>query len=261
MPYKKMSRRPRRKIARRRVAKKTRVSKTVKRYVKRAIANAAENKFNIVRAINQAVTTAAGATPYAFSLLPVLASGSNRYSRQGNSIRVKSLSLNMRLNLLPYNATTNPVACPVAVRVFILSVAPYREIGAFSGSPAASGFFDGETGPLGPQANITDLLLPVSQDFKVYAQKTIYLGCTSATNNFASTSVGAFDNSKFSASYYINVAKYLKSALKYNDTTSSSICENRNMWCVLMPVALDGSSAGTQLIEEHHVITTKFEDM
>ena len=125
MPYKKMSRRPRRKIARRRVVRKTRVSKTVKRYVKKAIANAAENKFNIVRAINQAVTTAAGATPYAFSLLPSLASGSNRYSRQGNSIRVKSLSLNMRLNLLPYNATTNPVACPVAVRVFILSVAPY----------------------------------------------------------------------------------------------------------------------------------------
>lgn len=259
MPYKKSYRRPRRKIMRRR-AVKPRVSKTVKRYVKKAISASAENKFTITRAVNQSVSTAVGTTPYSVSLLPSLSVSAARHGRSGNSIRVKNLSIQGRVNLLPYNATTNPIACPVAVKIWILSVTAYREIGAFSGSVAATGFFDEAAAPTGFAGNTLDLISRVSKDFKVYASKTIQLGCTSATNNFASTSVGAFDNSKFSAGYYFNISKHFK-MLRYNDTSSASICENRNCWIVMQPVALDGTATGTAIIENHYNIVCEFEDM
>lgn len=259
MPYKKSYRRPRRKIARRRVGK-TRVSKTVKRYVKRAIANQSENKYVVTRAVNQPITTAVGTAPYAVSLLPSLAVSNNRYSRQANQIKIKKLSIAGRVNLLPYNVTTNPVACPVAVRIMVVSVTSYKEIGVFSASAAATGLFNDATGPAGPSGNILDLISPISDDFKVYASKTIYLGCTSPTNNFPSTSVGAFDNSKFSAGFYFDLSKHIKSKIQYNDTSSSSIPQNKNCWILMMPIALDGSSAGTVLCETHHVINCLFED-
>lgn len=261
MPYKKMSRRPRRKIARRRVAKRARVSKTIKRYVKRAISTAAENKFNIVQAVNQAITTANGTTPFNFSILPALASGSNRYSRSANSVRVKKLIVSGRINLLPHNATTNPVACPLMAKIWFLSVKPYNEIGAFSGSPAATGFFDGATGPIGFSGNILDMLGSVSEDFKVYSSKTITLGTSAATNNFPSTSVGAYTSNQYSAPFYFNAAKHLKSALKYNDTSSSSIPQNRNMFCCIQVVAADGSSTTVTGAECAYNIRTEFEDM
>lgn len=259
MPYKKSYRKPRRKIARRRVMRKTRVSKTIKRYVKRTIAAQAENKFTVVRAVNQVVPTVAGTTPYAVSLLPSLAVSNNRYSRQANKIRVKKLTIQGRLNLLPYNAVSNPEACPIAVKIWILSVSQYKSIGAFSGSSAATAFFNESTGGTGFSGNTLDLISQVSDDFKVYATKTIQLGCTGATNNFASTSVHAFDNSNFSAGYYFDVSKHIK-MLSYGDTSSASIPENRNMWIVMQPITLSGGAASTAICENHYNIVTQFED-
>lgn len=256
--YRKISKRPRRSY--KRTARK--VSPIVKKYVKRAIANHAENKFTIVRALNQAIPTVSGTTPFAFSILPSLQSGSARYQRNSNSVRIKNLSVNIRVNMLPYNATTNPQPYPVAVKFYLLSVAPFREIGAFSGSPAATGFYEGETGPIGPTGSVQDLLLPVSQDFKVYATKTVILGATSGTTTWPSTlNNTSFDNSKFSQSVYFNPSKHLKSALKYNDTVSSSIPENRNMWVAAIATSLDGSSLGVTPCECHYVVKTTFEDM
>lgn len=235
------------------------VPKAVKRYVKSYIARQAENKFTVVRAVNQVVSTAAGTTPYAVSLLPSLQVGSTRHQRTANKIKVTNLSIQGRVNLLPYNVTTNPIACPVAVKIWVLSVAQYRSIGAFSGSSAATQFFNEASSGTGFAGNVLDLISQVSDDFKVYATKTIQLGCTGATNNFPSTSVGAFDNSKFSASYYFNVSKHIK-MLSYSDTSSASIPENKNCWVVMQPVALDGTSTGSAIIENHYNIVTTFED-
>lgn len=236
------------------------VPKAVRRYVRGYIARQAENKFVITRAVNQPITTAVGTTPYAVSLLPSLAVGSTRYQRSANQIKVRKLTISGRVNLLPYNVTTNPLACPVAVKIWILSVTSYREIGAFSGSAAATGFFNDTIAPTGFAGNVLDLITPVSDDFKVYAQKTIYLGCTGATNNFPSTSVGAYDNSKFSAGFYFDVTKHIKSKLQYNDTSSSSIPQNKNMWIVMQPVDLFGNSTGSVQCETHHVINCLWED-
>lgn len=261
MPLKrKYARRPRRKIIRRR-AGKAKVSKSVKKYVKSYISRQAENKFNIIRGTNVAISTAAGTTPTAVSLLPQLASGSTRNQRIGNSIKLKKGYISGRVNLLPYNAVSNAIGCPIAVKMWLLSVAAYNEIGAFSGSPAATAFFRSDITPAGMAGNVSDLFMGIdTENFRVYGQKTVVLGTSSATNNFPSTSVGAFTNNQFSAPFYFNYSKHFK-LLKYNDTSSSSICTNRNLWLVFQAVALDGTSVTTIPAECHYVIENHFEDM
>lgn len=252
--------RPRSSKSKKTTISRRKVSKNVKSYVKRALANQLENKFTVSRAVNQNITTASGTTPYAVSLLPSLAVSNNRYSRQGNQIKIKKLTISGRVNLLPYNVTTNPIASPILVKIWILSVTSYKEIGAFSGSAAATGFFNDSTGPTGFAGNVLDILSPVSDDFKVYAQKTIYLGCTSATNNFPSTSVGAFDNATMSAPFYFDVSKHLKSKIMYNDTSSASIPQNKNLWVVIQPIDAFGNTSGVVQCEAHHVISCSYED-
>lgn len=260
MPYKKSYRRPRRKIARRRVVKKT-VSKSVKRYVKSYIARQAENKFLISRGTNQAISTCVATTPTAISLLPSLASGSSRHTRVGNSIKLKRGFISGRVNLLIYNSVTNPNGCPIAVKMWLMSSKAYNEIGAFSGTPAASAFFKSDTSPAGMSGNVLDLTQSVDdENFKVYASKTVILGTSAATNNFPSTSVDAYTSNSFSAPFYFNWSKHVKS-LKYNDTASSSIPTNRNMWLVFQAVSLDGRSVTTQPAEFHYTIENHFEDM
>jgi len=246
MPYKKSYRRPRRKIARRRmVGKKQSVPKSIKRYVKRTIAQNAENKFLISRGTNVQISTAVGVTPTAISLLPSLASGSSRHTRVGNSIKLKKGFISGRVNLLPYSSLTNPNGCPIAVKMWLLSSKAYNEIGAFSGTPAATAFFKSDTSPAGMSGNVLDLTQSVdTENFIVYAQKTVVLGTSAATNNFPSTSVDAYTANSFSAPFYFNWSKHVKS-LKYNDTSSSSIPTNRNLWLVFQAVSLDGRTVST----------------
>lgn len=254
----KMVRRPRRRVAKKPVRK---VSTSVKRYVKRVISSQAENKYLISRGLNIGVSTAAAATPTAVSLLPSLANGSSRHTRVGNNIRLKKGFISGRVNLLPYNATTNPVACPIAVKMWMLSSKEYNSIGAFSGTPAATAFFKSDTSPAGLNGNVLDLTQEVDdENFIVYASKTFILGTSAATNNFPSTSVGAYTNSQFSAPFYFNWSKHVKQ-LKYNDTASSSIPTNRNMWLVIQPVTLDGSAATTFPCEISYTVTNYFEDL
>lgn len=256
--YRKVSRRPRRRMSKKPVRK---VSKSVKKYVKRIISSQAENKYLISRGTNQAISTCIAATPTAVSLLPSLASGSSRHTRVGNSIRLKKGFISGRVNLLIYNSVTNPNGCPIAVKMWVLSSKNYNEIGAFSGTPAASAFFKSDTTPAGMSGSVLDLTQSVDEEnFIVYQQKTIILGTTAATNNFPSTSVDAYTNSQFSAPFYFNWSKHVKN-LKYNDTASSSIPTNRNLWLVFQAVSLDGRSVTTQPAEFHYTIENHYEDM
>lgn len=259
MPYKKSYKRKVRKSSKKGI-RKMRVSKAVKKYVKSTISKQLENKYSILNLTNQGITTCVAATPTAISLLPSLASASNRYSRVGNSIHLKRGYISGRINLLIYNSVTNPNGCPIAVKMWLLSSAQYNEIGAFSGTIAATAFFKGANAPQGMSGSVLDLTQPVEdENFRVYAQKTIILGTSAATNNFPSTSVDAYTTNSYSAPFYFNWSKHVK-LLKYNDTTSASIPTNRNLWLVFQAVSLDGRSVTTSPAEFHCTIVNEFED-
>lgn len=260
MPYKKAYRRPRRKIARRRVAKRTRVSLGVKRYVKRAIAQKAENKYTIARYTNQPIVTAVASTFTNISLLNPLASGSSRHTRVGNSVTLKKGYVKGYVNLLP-QGVNNPEGTCIGVKIWLLSSAQYNEIGTLSGAAVSSAFFKSDTTPSGPQGNIMDLCLPVeTENFRVYASKTIYLGTTGATSTFPSTSVTAYDNSKFSVPFSFSFSKHFKT-LKFNDTSSSSIPTNRNCWLAFQAINMSGTATAVQPAEFHCMVINEFEDL
>lgn len=259
MPYKKMSRRPRRKIARRRV-RKARVSKTVKRYVKRAISAQAENKYTIARYTNQPIVTAVGTTMTNITLLNPLQAGSSRHNRVGNSVRLKRGYVKGFVNLLP-QGVNNPEGTCIGVKIFLLASAQYNEIGLLSGSSMASGFYKSDTAPSGPTGGLLDLVLPIeTENFRCYATKTIYLGTTGATNTFPSTSVTAYDNSRFSVPFSFSFSKWYK-LLKFNDTASSSICTNRNCWLAFQAVNMSGTTTAVQAAEFHAMVVNEFEDL
>lgn len=260
MPYKKMSRRPRRKIARRRVYKKARVSKTVKRYVKRVIAAKAENKYIISRYTNQPIVTAVGATMTNISLLPAISGGSSRHTRVGNSVSLKRGFVKGYVNLLP-QGVNNPEGTCIGVKIWMLSSAQYNEIGALSGSAMATAFFKSDTTPSGPYGNVLDLCSQVeTENFRVYGTKTIYLGATGATTTFPSTSCQAFDNSRFSVPFSFSWSKIIKT-LKFNDTASSSIPTNKNLWLCFQAINMSGSSTAVQPAEFHCVVHNEYEDL
>lgn len=236
-------------------------SVSARRELKKLLDKRVERKYVISRGTNVAITTANATTPYALSLLPSLAVGANRYSRIGNDINPKRLCINGRVNLLPYHVTTNPVCCPIAVKMWVLSSVNYNEIGSFAGSPAATAFFKSDTTPAGFSGQAIDLTQDVDdENFKVLMSKTIYLGVTGATNNYPSTSVDAFDNSHFSAPFFFDFTKYFKT-LKYNDTSSASIPTNKNCWLVIQPVALNGTTTSVTPVEIHYTLTSEFIDL
>lgn len=255
--YRKIARRPRRRMVKKSTKK---VSTSVKKYVKRVISSQAENKYLISRGTNQVINTTAAATPTAVSLLPSLANNASRSGRNGNVIRLKKGFISGRVNLLIYNSVTNPNGCPIAVKMWVLSSKAYNEIGAFSGTPAATAFFKSDTSPAGMSGSVLDLTQSVDdENFIVYQQKTIVLGTSAATNNFPSTSVDAYTANSFSAPFYFNWSKHVKT-LKYNDTSSSSIPTNRNLWLVFQAVSLDGRSVTTAPAEFHYTIENHYED-
>lgn len=242
-------------------ARSSSVSNIARKELKRLLDKNCERKYIISRGSNVAVSTVAASTPYALSLLPSLAVGSSRHTRIGNDISVKKLCINGRVNLLPYNSTTNPVTAPIAVKMWILSSVSYNEIGAFSGTPAATAFFKSDTSPAGLSGSALDLTQEIDdENFKVFAEATIYLGLTGATNTYPSTSVSAFDNSQFSAPFYFDFTKHFPK-LQYNDTSSSSIPTNKNCWLVIQPVSLDGTTNAVTPCEIHYTLTSEWIDL
>lgn len=237
------------------------VPKAIKAYVKKEISRDLEDKFIISRYVNSSINCSVGVTPTAISLLPSLANGSSRHTRVGNVVKLKNGFVNGRVNLLPYNASSNAIPAPIAVKIWLLSSVQYNEIGAFSGTSAATAFFKSDTSPAGLSGNVLDLTQSIEdENFRVYGSKTIILGVASPTTNFPSTNVDAYTTNEYSAPFYFNWSKHFKT-LKYNDTASSSIPTNRNLWLVFQAVTLNGATPSlTTPAEFHCTIENHYED-
>jgi len=121
MVFRKKSTNAKRPIRKKVYRKKPIVSKAVKTYVKRTISANIENKVHVDYAINQTITTASGGSAITHrALLPQLINGTGAGQRVGNNVHVKSAVIRGSVNLLQYNATTNPVPAPAYVMELIV---------------------------------------------------------------------------------------------------------------------------------------------
>lgn len=225
------------------------VSESVKKYVNRTIHKNIEDQTKSIVYLNNAI----GVAGYAQSLIPNLSQGgSDVEKRRGNSINLRGGYIKGYVNLLPYDAFTNPQST-VHVRMMLVSMKKEN-----SSTFDSTNLFQFGNTSLDIQGNIGDMLYQINKDvYTVYEQKTFTLGATSLTNSVSTVSPNIMSNFQSSIPFYFNWGKHFK-LLKYNDGTS--VCTNRNLHLVVLAAYADGSGSAITPCEIHLLNQFNWED-
>lgn len=256
-------RKPAKRVYRKRGAKKATkkpiVSRAVKQYVRKYVHARSENKVLISSNVNQSLNTAgSGSNPVSINLCPTVAQGTTHVTRIGNEIKLVKAFIRGYVNLLPYNALTNPLSTPVMVKLWICS---NKKIQSTNFTSIGSGdFFEDNANTANFVGNLKDMMLSVNKEnWNVYATKTFELGATYSSSSGPVGTNSYFDNSKMIIPFYFNFGKHLKTTLKYNDSDTNPT--NRNMFLLLQAVYADGSTSAVTPAEYHYHIRWEFEDL
>lgn len=266
MKYSKRSYRPRRKIVRRRKATKKGPFRGRKfnTAVKRVIHRMAENKNVISSAANQTIQPCDGVTavPYKLNLLPPIAQGTSQAQRIGDSVRIVGNTINAYINLLPWNATTNPYSCPIIVKMWVVSW-KYANVGYTE--PALTdfnNFFELGSNSTNFIGNPLDMLRAVNKDvFTVHTTKQFELSCAPGWNASITNAIYPNLSGVMSKKVTFNVGKYVKS-LKFNDA-ATDYATNHNLYLITQTVKADGTAvaASDRYCEFHFVQKMTYEDI
>ena len=238
---------------------KPKVGVAVKSYVKQELARNIENKVISDYGANQTISTVTGSNFSGLYVLPRPGTGTQKNQRIGNEIKIKKSFIRGFVNLLPYNAVTNPLSTAIYVKMWLCS---YRTLNTavVASTNQATSFFDAGNSSIGPQGNMLDITLtPNSECWVIHKTKTIKLGAASATTTGQVGTGGYYDNSPMSAPFYFNIGKYFKSTLRYNDQVTN-VPENKNCWLFFQAVNADGSSSAINVAEYHYTFRHEYED-
>jgi len=248
--YKKFFKRKSRPRRSRKPTKKPVVSQAVKTYVKKTFHSNIENKQQQFIYLNQ---TIAPLTGYSLALLPTPGQGTSQAGRIGNEIRLTSGVVRGFVNLLPYNAVSNPL-CMQRIRILVVSMKEDN-----TNTLLTTGIWQYGNSSLDLQANLGDCMYDVNRDkFVKYYDKTYCLGSPSQSSLTNNLSGQHFSNDKFQIPFYINFTRHIKTKLKYNDGTTT--CTNRNLFLFITSVNADGTSTAVQPAECHTFLDVKYED-
>jgi len=249
------ARRPAKRVPRKRSTGRQAITKIVKSVLSRQ----AENKVHADYGVNQTITSCSGTVPTSRNLCPQLSQGISSTGRIGNEVRVKSGYIRGHVNILPYNVSTNQLAQPTYVKMWIVS-GRVLNTSALSGTNIATTFFDIGGGFAGFQGNMLDIDFSVNKDaWIVHATKTVKIGVGSATSAGVAQANSYYDNSPMSAPFYFNFGKKL-GVLKYDETTTT--CTNKNLFIIFQCCSADGAAAGGQIMAEfHYTARVEYEDI
>lgn len=254
---KKNTRKPRRRVVSRRRS-------TFKQKVNRIISSQVEKKLYVVYAANNAITTAAATNPFSVNLMPTLTQGVTQESRIGQQIKIKSAIIKGFVNILPYNAVSNPLSTPVMIKLWVIS-SKLVNTSTIASTNIATSFFEVGSDTVGFQGNLLDMTFPVNADmFTVHRTKRFEIGSTYASSTGPVGTGGYYDNSKMILPFSFNYGKYFKTQLKYNDDSSflnGNLPTNRNCWLVAQAVYCDGSSSAITCAEFHYTLKIEYTDM
>lgn len=243
------------------LGKRRRVSKTVKRYVKRAIHRNIENKEIIQYAQNQSLRSAGvGNAPAGIPLIPQMSVGTGSSQMIGNQIKCQRGVIKGFVNLKPYDATTNPLPAPLWVKMWLVKYIPFQgQVSALSSIDFTT-FFKLSGGTANFQGNTFDLTGPINEvQWRVLRTKTFRLGATSYTATGPVSSGSYFDNSHMSVPFYFNYGRYIRKTLRFQDTGVGPL--NANIYLVIQVVGADGQTeTGYVPAEWHYHNHFKFED-
>lgn len=250
----------RKRVARRGLRSRSKVSPTVRRYVKQAIYRNIENKERITYAANVQLNTASYATQ-SLGLLPALDQGTGAGNRVGNSVKIVSGKLDIIFNLLPYDATYNPLSTPILVKCWLVKNLVRREATSALNNTDYQQIFRGNNTSLPFQNNTLDMCLPINDDlFRVITSRTFKLGAASATAAGQVGTGGYYDNSPMSKHLTFYWGKHMKKQLKFDDNDANYYPQNDNLFLVFQAVNADGTTSGIKAVEYHYTNHVKYQD-
>lgn len=238
-------------------------SKSFSSAVKKVVHRMAENKTITADAANESIQPCDGVTaaPYFINLLPSLGQGVTQGTRIGDQVRVVKNHIKGYINLLPYNATTNPYASPIIVKMWVVS---WKYANTAFTQPALadfSTFFQRGSATSNFTGGMLDMVRDVNTDaWTVHTTRTFQLNAALSGSIVVSAGVYQGQSGQYTHKYSIDLTKYAK-LLKYNDVTPLTPT-NRNLYMVVQTLRADGASAGASTVycENHWQNTFYFED-
>lgn len=236
--------------------KKSSSSKYSAAYINKIIDNRlvqrAEKKEYINYGANQSLQCVAGSTPANINLMPNLQQGTNASQRIGNEVRVTNGWLRLAINLLPYNAITNPNPGPLYAKVWILYPVAQQSTTLSGLTPSiASTMFKVGGNNTGPQGNMLDMVLPVNDNlWKVLQVQQKRIGVTNTNATGPASTASWMDNSTMTQMFEFDLTKHY-GTLQYNDSTSNDPT-NKSLFAVMQVVGADGTNMGTLTPAEYH---------
>lgn len=244
--------------------KKTTTKKTMNFKVRKIVKSMSETKSNNAVSLNQSISTAdAATTPFYRTMNLVLGQGAGDNQRIGNRVFVSSGVVEGYVNMLPYDAITNPFPS-LKAKIWICSYKRMNSTNSNNQTLALadfSSFFKSGASNIPFQGNLGDMILPVNDDvWTVHRTKVITLGLGGSSTTYADSTGPHEGSGKYQGYFKFYIGKYLGS-LRYDDATGSQYPTNRNLWLVCQAVRTDGTLGPITGAELHYNVTIKYKDM
>lgn len=211
------------------VKRKLKTSRAFRLKVKRIIHNMAENKTwsNVVQNLSlpPAITGSLSSTsvnPWNYNLLPQLSQGTGSSNRIGNRVRIVSNKIRGFVNLRPYSTTTNPMQCPLQVKLFVFSAKTFTNITGDMGYSNWQQFFTINNADTGFYGTMLDMIAPVNSDlYTLHTTRTFQLSASPFLVGGGGSNQGySSPSGRWSMPFSIDCTKFAKE-LKYDDNTST----------------------------------------
>ena len=240
-----------RKYVKRTYKKKSSLVKTIKKVLHSQI----ENKITQVQFANVDLLFAGSVTSPTYQyLLPFPSQNTSQSGRLGNIIDCVKSVFRGYINVKPYNATTNTLACPIYVKMWLCKRKCLNYNSAVPSATDFANFFQSGGTVAGFSGGMLDVVLNVNSDYWTVLQtKTVQLfNITGVSQSMVPAS------SNVSVPFYFDLTKHT-GKLKFND--NSSYATNKELYMVWQTVRSDGTvdTAG-QYAEIHYLLEHQYED-
>jgi len=260
---------PKRKFARRKVAKRGKGRSSIKRVVKQVLARNLEVKSGAVFVDGNNIRPA---TAGAFSVNPIgydttfngigvaIAQGVGVSNRIGNRITNKKVTLALTLTPNPYNASTNLLPQPVYVQVILFQD---RTDPTALPNPI-SDFYQVGNVDVAMTGVISDMMLPVNIDkYKVFYKKSFKIGYAGYAGGTGGTpTAGGYANNDFKLNQMVRIdcTRFFPKIIRYNENNTSPT--TNGVFMMVLPFYANGTAVPAAAIVANYscVNTVRYTD-
>lgn len=242
----------RRRVARRRVVRKTRaskVTKSVKKFVRSQINRNIENKCVQINSGYSFGNVTESPDLNAYPMCPLntfwtISLGTGQGARVGNQVTTRKVMLNYILRPTSYDATTNPIPQPSIVQLMLgyVKLTP----GTLPVAADVNNLFQSGSSVAAPNGSLRDIISVINKDYWVIKKRwTHKIGYAENSATGASGSDANFANNdyKYSAIKRLDITKFVPKVLHFNDSNASTL--TKNLFFMVQAVSAAGGIYGS----------------